>query len=164
MDRAATERRLMRLLLLLLLLLPGLALAALEGFDTAQEEARFRALSEQLRCLVCQGQSIADSNADLANDLKREVRRMILEGRSDAEIKDFMVARYGDFVLFKPPIRGSTYFLWFGPFGLLIIGLISWFLLARRRQADVSASALSAAEQERLAQVLQAAQEPRGNP
>lgn len=162
MDRAIAERRLMQRLLFLLLLLPGVALAALGGFDTPQDEARFRALSEQLRCLVCQGQSIADSNADLANDLKREVRRMILEGRSDAEIKEFMVARYGDFVLFKPPVRVSTYLLWFGPFGLLIVGLMAWFLLARRRQADNNEYALSAQERERLTQLLQG-DEPRGD-
>lgn len=139
----------MKRLLFLLLLLPGLALAALGDFDTPQQEARFRDLSQQLRCLVCQGQSIADSNADLANDLKREVRRMILEGRSDAEIKEFMVARYGDFVLFKPPVKGSTYLLWFGPFGLLLGGFVTWLMLARRRQADVTAGQLSASERER---------------
>src|SRR5690625_1742669 len=108
MDRATAKRKLIPHLLLLLLLLPGLAVAALGGFDTPQEEARFRSLSEQLRCLVCQGQSIADSNAELAIDLKREVRRMILDGQSDAEIKEFMVARYGEFVLFKPPVKTST--------------------------------------------------------
>lgn len=151
----------MKRLLFLLLLLPGLALAALGDFDTPQQEARFRDLSQQLRCLVCQGQSIADSNADLANDLKREVRRMILEGRSDAEIKEFMVARYGDFVLFKPPVKGSTYLLWFGPFGLLLGGFVTWLMLARRRQADVTAGQLSASERERLARVL--SQDSRGD-
>jgi cytochrome c-type biogenesis protein CcmH len=150
-----------RRLFFALLLLPAVALAALDGFDTPQEEARFRSLSEQLRCLVCQGQSIADSNADLANDLKREVRRMILAGQTDAEIKDFMVARYGDFVLFKPPVKSSTYLLWFGPFGLLIIGLGVWFVLARRRQ-DEATTTLSAADKARLAQLL-GDQEPRGD-
>lgn len=124
----------MKRLILLLLLVPALAVAALGEFETPQQEARYRALSQQLRCLVCQGQSIADSDADLAKDLKREVRRMILEGRTDAEIKDFMVARYGDFVLYKPPVKASTYLLWFGPFVLLIGGLVTWSVLARRQR------------------------------
>jgi len=144
----------MKRLLFLFLLLPGLALAALGDFDTPQQEARFRDLSQQLRCLVCQGQSIADSNADLANDLKREVRRMILEGRSDGEIKEFMVARYGDFVLFKPPVKGSTYLLWFGPFGLLIVGFATWLMIARRRPPADAAGMLSDSERERLSRVL----------
>ncbi len=145
----------MKRLILLLLLVPALAVAALGEFETPQQEARYRALSQQLRCLVCQGQSIADSDADLAKDLKREVRRMILEGRTDAEIKDFMVARYGDFVLYKPPVKASTYLLWFGPFVLLIGGLVTWSVLARRRQAG--SEALSDAERERLRQILDGA-------
>lgn len=145
----------MKRLILLLLLVPVLAVAALGEFETPQQEARYRALSQQLRCLVCQGQSIADSDADLAKDLKREVRRMILEGRTDAEIKDFMVARYGDFVLYKPPVKASTYLLWFGPFVLLIGGLVTWSVLARRRQAG--SEALSDAERERLRQILDGA-------
>lgn len=145
----------MKRLILLLLLVPALAVAALGEFETPQQETRYRALSQQLRCLVCQGQSIADSDADLAKDLKREVRRMILEGRTDAEIKDFMVARYGDFVLYKPPVKASTYLLWFGPFVLLIGGLVTWSVLARRRQAG--SEALSDAERERLRQILDGA-------
>ena len=148
----------MRRLLVLLLLLPALAFAALGEFETAEQQARFRALSEQLRCLVCQGQSIADSNADLAKDLKREVRRMILEGRSDTEIKDFMVARYGEFVLYKPPVKASTYLLWFGPFALLIGGLTTWGLLARRRSASADAP-LSADDRARLRQILDRAEQ-----
>jgi cytochrome c-type biogenesis protein CcmH len=131
-----------------------------DGFDDPREQARYRALGEQLRCLVCQGQSIADSNADLANDLKREVRRMMHEGRTDAEILDYMVARYGDFVLFKPPVKASTYALWYGPFVLLLLGLISWFLLARSRQPDKHAR-LSHDEQTRLEQLLAAETNPR---
>jgi len=162
-DRATAQRGLIWPLLLLLLL-PSLAPAALDGFDAPEQEARFRALSQELRCLVCQGQSIADSNADLANDMKREVRRLILEGRSDAEIRDFMVARYGDFVLFRPPVKGSTYFLWFGPFALLAVGLISWFVLARRRRAVAADVVLSAAERQRLAELLAAERKPEENP
>jgi cytochrome c-type biogenesis protein CcmH len=143
----------MKRFLVMLALLPALAWSAAGGFDTPQQEARYRTLTEQLRCLVCQGQSIADSNADLAGDLKREVRRMILDGRSDAEITEFMVARYGDFVLFKPPVKGSTYLLWFGPFLLLLVGLVVWFALLRRSPA-ADGDSLSADERERLARVL----------
>lgn len=144
----------MKRLLLILLLLPALAWGTVGEFETPQQEARYWTLAEQLRCLVCQGQSIADSNADLAVDLKREVRRMILEGKSDAEIADFMVARYGDFVLFKPPVKGSTYFLWFGPFLLLIVGLGVWLALARQR-ARAPTGELSTAERAQLARALQ---------
>lgn len=150
----------MRRILFMLLLFPVLAWGVLDDFDTPQEQARYRALGEQLRCLVCQGQSIADSNADLANDLKREVRRMMREGRTDDEILDFMVARYGDFVLFKPPVKTSTYVLWYGPFALLLLGLVSWFLLARRRQPDKHGR-LSSDEQARLEQLLAADTKPR---
>src|SRR5258706_8513528 len=80
-------------------------------------EARLRILAEELRCLVCQNQTIADSNADLAVDLRREVRAQILQGKSDAEIKNYLVARYGDFVLYKPPVQANTMLLWVGPFG-----------------------------------------------
>lgn len=143
----------MKRLLVMLVLLPALAWSAGDGFPTAEQEARYRSLSGQLRCLVCQGQSIADSNADLADDLKREVRRMILAGKTDAEIVDFMVARYGDFVLFKPPVKGSTYLLWFGPLLLLISGFAVWFTLLRR-PAVAAGGRLSDAERERLARAL----------
>jgi cytochrome c-type biogenesis protein CcmH len=144
----------MKRLMLILALLPTLAWGTVGDFETPQQEARYWALAEQLRCLVCQGQSIADSNADLAVDLKREVRRMVLEGKSDAEIADFMVARYGDFVLFKPPVKASTYLLWFGPFLLLIVGLAIWMALGRQR-ARAPAGELSAAERAQLARALQ---------
>lgn len=143
----------MRRLILILLLVPVLAWGVVDDFNTPEEQARYRALGEQLRCLVCQGQSIADSNADLAQDLKREVRRMMREGRSDAEILDYMVARYGDFVLFKPPVKATTYALWYGPFVLLLLGLLSWFLVARKRRADQHVH-LTADEQARLDQLL----------
>lgn|SRR5690625_4877606 len=150
----------MKRLLLMFLLLPSLAWGVVDDFESPQEQARYRALGEQLRCLVCQGQSIADSNADLAKDLKREVRRLMLEGRSDDEILDYMVARYGDFVLFKPPVKISTYLLWYGPFVLLLLGLLSWFLLSRNRRAD-HPSRLSSSERAHLEQLLAQESEPR---
>ena len=102
-------------------------------------EKRLQGLSEELRCLVCQNQNIADSNAELAQDLRREIRSMIQAGKSDKEIIDFMVTRYGDFVLYRPPVKGITLLLWGGPIALLLLGL---FVLQRylrqraRRMAD----------------------------
>jgi cytochrome c-type biogenesis protein CcmH len=105
---------------------------------SAQFQARLRALSEELRCLVCQNQSLADSNADLAVDLKREVERLMTEGKSDADIKAFLVQRYGDFVLYKPPVQGNTYLLWGGPFALLLAGGLAWRFAQRRSKLNVA--------------------------
>jgi cytochrome c-type biogenesis protein CcmH len=95
-------------------------------------------VAEQLRCLVCQNQTIADSHADLAVDLRRQVREQIVQGKSDQQILDFMVQRYGDFVLYRPPLRASTWLLWFGPFVVLAGGLV--FLLRRLRQRETVVS------------------------
>jgi cytochrome c-type biogenesis protein CcmH len=143
-----------RFLMLLLLLLPLSVSAAVYSFDNPAEATRFRQLTEELRCLVCQGQSIADSNSDLAEDLKGEVYRMIQAGRTDSEITGFMVARYGDFVLFTPPVRGSTWLLWFGPLVLLLVGALVVVALVRQRAPAVE---LSAEERERLARALEQA-------
>ncbi len=96
-------------------------------------EKRLQALSEELRCLVCQNQNIADSNAELAQDLRREIRVMIKDGKSDKEIVDFMVARYGDFVLYRPPVKGITLLLWGGPIALMLLGLVVLLRYLRRR-------------------------------
>jgi cytochrome c-type biogenesis protein CcmH len=118
-------------------------------------EKRLQHLSEELRCLVCQNQNIADSNAELAQDLRREIRGMIQAGKSDKEIIDFMVVRYGDFVLYRPPVKGITLLLWGGPLVLLLLGL---FVLQRylrqraRRMADDRP--LSAAEAGRAEALL----------
>lgn len=93
------------------------------------------AISEQLRCLVCQNQTIADSHADLAVDLRNQVREKIQQGMSDKEIYDYMVQRYGDFVLYRPPLQTTTALLWFGPFLLLIAGLIFLGMKLRRPEA-----------------------------
>ena len=100
-------------------------------------EKRLVAISEELRCLVCQNESIAGSQADLANDLRREIRKMIGEGKTDREILDFMVARYGDFVRYRPPVKPSTWALWGGPFILLAggLGALVFFLRRRNRMA-----------------------------
>ena len=102
-------------------------------------EKRLQVLSEELRCLVCQNQTIADSNAELAQDLRREIRGMIAGGKSDKEIIDFMVARYGDFVLYRPPVKGITLLLWGGPIALMLLGVFALqrYLRQRaRRMAD----------------------------
>ncbi len=109
------------------------ATAAVAQTDAALD-ARLKKLEEELRCLVCQNQSLADSSAGLAEDLRREVRALAVSGKSDAEIKDFLVARYGDFVLYDPPVKRSTWLLWFGPFVLLAGGVGAWWAIARRRK------------------------------
>lgn len=96
-------------------------------------EARLRAVAGELRCLVCQNQTIADSNAPLAVDLRRQVREMLKRGDSEQQIRDYMTQRYGDFVLYRPPVQGSTALLWFGPAVLLIGGLAGLVWLLRRR-------------------------------
>jgi cytochrome c-type biogenesis protein CcmH len=98
-------------------------------------EQRLKRLESDLRCLVCQNQTLADSNAPLAEDLRREVRTLAVAGKSDDEIRAFLVARYGDFVLYRPPVKGTTWLLWFGPFALLALGALVWLGVVRRRRA-----------------------------
>ena len=123
------------------------ALALAAGAALAQPaadeafEQRLKRLETDLRCLVCQNQTLADSNAPLAEDLRREVRELALAGKSDAEIRAFLVARYGDFVLYKPPVKESTWLLWFGPFLLLGGGLAVWLAIVRHRRRAVPAEA-----------------------
>ena len=93
-------------------------------FETPKQEARFNKLTQELRCLVCQNQNLADSDAQLAHDLRAEVHEMLLTGKSDDEIKTFMVERYGDFVLYRPPVQENTYLLWLAPLALLLIGAL----------------------------------------
>ncbi len=97
-------------------------------------DARLKNLEEELRCLVCQNQTLADSTAPLAQDLRREVRELAQQGKSDAEIKQYLVARYGDFVLYKPPVKPTTWLLWFGPFAFLLGGGLVWYVVLRRRR------------------------------
>lgn len=122
---------------LVLALVPLLALgSAIEPYDFQSDvqRQRFKSLAEQLRCTVCQNQSLADSDAPLATDLRDEVFRMLQEGRSDQEIRNFMVERYGDYVLFRPPVAGHTILLWGGPVALLLIGLVAAVIVIRKRR------------------------------
>ena len=115
--------------------LPLQAREAVPMAADAATEQRLVAISSELRCLVCQNESIAGSNAELANDLRREIRTMIRDGKSDAEIMDFMVSRYGDFVRYRPPLKGSTLLLWFGPVLLFVVALGAMVRYLRRRTA-----------------------------
>lgn len=122
-------------------------------FDDPKKEARFKQLGEELRCLVCQNQTIADSNAGLALDLRKELYDLIQRDASDEEIKNFMVSRYGDFVLYNPPVKTSTYLLWFGPFVLVIIGFVV-LLRMIRNVGKQTEQTLSAEDQQRVQQLL----------
>ncbi len=117
-------------------------------------EARFKVLGHELRCLVCQNQTLADSNADLARDLRTEVEAQIRQGKTDPQIKDYLVARYGDFVLYRPEVKSSTYLLWGGPFALLAGGGLAWVLSRRRKHvSDIDSrehSALSTDQAKKL--------------
>lgn len=133
----------MRRWLVLLLLLPALAFGAIESreFNDPAREVRYFDLINKLRCLVCQNQNLADSNADLARDLRDKTYEMILAGNSDEEITDFMVERYGEFVLYEPPLNVHTLLLWLAPALLALIGAVVFFTLVRpRRRVDPGVS------------------------
>jgi cytochrome c-type biogenesis protein CcmH len=115
-------------------------------------DARLKRLESELRCLVCQNQTLADSNADLADDLRREVRALAVSGKSDAEIKSYLVARYGDFVLYNPPLKPLTALLWLGPFALLCGGALVWWIVLRRRELALAALAPQATKSDRAAE------------
>jgi len=111
----------------------ALAIDAERAFEDPAMQARYETLTRELRCLVCQNQTIADSNATLAQDLRREVRELMTEGKSDQEIHEFLTARYGDFVLYNPPVKPRTYLLWAAPLLLVMIGLGGAVLVILRR-------------------------------
>ena len=141
------------------LTLAGVAQAAIDTYEFANdaERDRFRELTKELRCPKCQNQDIADSNAPIATDLRREIYRMLGEGKDNQQILDFMVARYGDFVLYKPALTSKTAVLWFGPLALLVGGLVVIGVIVgrRRRTEQVEGSdTLSAEERQRLDTLL----------
>ena len=146
-----------RLLMIVCLALSSLGVGAKEAASTAEDpvlEARLLAISEELRCLVCQNESLAGSRADLANDLRREVRTLIREGKTDKEILDFMVVRYGDFVRYRPPVKPTTWLLWVGPFLLLGGGVFALIVFLRRQKRDQLAPAPHSDEERHRAQAL----------
>jgi len=145
-----------RIFILLLCLMPLFAYAG-EAKDMATDqvlEKRMIGLAEKLRCLVCQNESLASSHAELAADLRREVRELMTKGMSDQEIKDYLVARYGDFVLYEPPVKSYTLLLWFGPFALLLVGLALLLVQLRKRRSAMPEVALSSEAQQRASALL----------
>ncbi len=143
-------------LMLVLLTCGGVAAKdAVQLADDPVVEQRLIAISEEMRCLVCQNESLAGSRADLANDLRRELRALIKQGKTDEEIKEFMVSRYGDFVLYRPPVKPTTWILWAGPFGLMVVGVAALFVYLRRRNAEIVPGGLTDEERKRADALLQ---------
>ena len=122
--------------------------------DDPVTEQRLISISEEMRCLVCQNESLAGSRSDLANDLRREIRTLIKEGKSDDQIRSFMVERYGDFVLYRPPVKPITWLLWIGPFVILAIGIAALLIYLRRRNALASNKALTAEDNQKIDALL----------
>ena len=125
--------------------------------EDPQIAQRMRALTEQLRCLVCQNETLADSRADLAEDLRKEIREQMKAGKSDQEIIAFLTQRYGDFVLYKPPVKSTTYLLWFGPFVLLFAGTGVLYLYLKKRRELIDEKPLTADERTRAEEILRQA-------
>ena len=122
--------------------------------EDPQLEARLVDISQELRCLVCQNESLASSHAELADDLRREVRELIRQGKTDQEVKDFLVARYGDFVLYRPEVKPLTWVLWFGPFVLLLVAAVFLGVYLRQRRQQVAPAVLSDEDRARAQQWL----------
>jgi cytochrome c-type biogenesis protein CcmH len=147
-------RRILLLATLLFLSHMGLAATLAEyTFETPQKHEEFRTIIEQMRCLVCQNESLAGSNAELAVDLRNEIYDMMKAGQNKDQIVDFMVARYGDFVLYSPPVKPSTYPIWFGPVIIFFIGALFLFNIVRRKNRSRETE-LSSEEQQRLDTLL----------
>jgi Uncharacterized protein involved in biosynthesis of c-type cytochromes len=146
-----------RLLALLMLALALGAAGAKEAAPLAEDpavEQRLVAISEEMRCLVCQNESLSASRSDLAQDLRRELRTLIKQGKTDAEIRDFMVSRYGDFVLYRPRVSPTTWLLWAGPFLLMIVAVVVLLVYLRRRNRVVGEAQLSEEETRRAEALL----------
>lgn len=147
--------RILFVVLLLLFVTP--VLAQEPQLADPKLEQRARDLSHEIRCVVCQSQSVAESDSDIARDMRALIREQIAAGQSDQQIRDYLVARYGDFVLFEPPFKATTYVLWIGPFVLLVLASIGVAVYFRRRAAQPAVGReLSAAERSRVAELLRA--------
>jgi cytochrome c-type biogenesis protein CcmH len=147
-------KRLLALMLLALVLGSAWARDATPLAEDPAVEQRMLSISEEMRCLVCQNESLAASRADLALDLRRELRELIKQGKTDAEIREFMVSRYGDFVLYRPRVSPRTYLLWGGPFVLMIAAVVVLMIYLRRRNRAVGAAPLSEEETRRAEALL----------
>ena len=150
-------KRLAVLLLLALVVATGWAREATPLADDPVVEQRLVAISEEMRCLVCQNESLSASRSDLAQDLRRELRTLIRQGKSDAEIREFMVSRYGDFVLYRPRVKPVTWLLWAGPFVLMLAGVAMLLVHLRRRNRAVAEAELTEDETLRAQALLQEA-------
>jgi cytochrome c-type biogenesis protein CcmH len=149
------------LLLALQCALPAFANEAQPLAEDPVVEKRLIGISAELRCLVCQNESLAGSRADLALDLRREIRTLIKDGKTDAEITDFMVSRYGDFVLYRPPVNRVTWLLWFGPFVLLIGAVVVLVRMVRQSQNSKQPKGLDAAQRAKALALLQDTELPK---
>ncbi|MGZ5049934.1 MAG: cytochrome c-type biogenesis protein [Methylobacter sp.] len=145
-----------RLAIVLLLALSGLAYAGVEyrEFQNPEQQQAYESLTSELRCLVCQNQTIADSNAELAADLRRQVYEMLQQGKSREDIAQFMTDRYGDFVLYNPPFKLKTGLLWLGPVAFLLTGLVALVLFARRKKTSETAE-LDAEKRQKVRSLLE---------
>jgi cytochrome c-type biogenesis protein CcmH len=155
-DRSLTSAAFVGLLALVLFFSFALPIIAKDAqpAEDPQIEQRMKALTEQLRCLVCQNETLADSRADLAEDLRKEIREQMQAGKSDQEIIAFLTQRYGDFVLYKPPVKKTTYLLWFGPFALLFGGTAVLFRYLKQRRELITDQPLTDAERKQAEELL----------
>jgi cytochrome c-type biogenesis protein CcmH len=147
-------RRVSILFLVLISLAPVVRAKDAQSVEDPQIAVRMQALTQQLRCLVCQNETLADSRADLAEDLRKEIREQMKAGKSDSEIIAFLTQRYGDFVLYNPPVKATTYLLWFGPFVLLIAGTLFLYRYLKRRRELIQDQPLTAAEHKQAEELL----------
>jgi cytochrome c-type biogenesis protein CcmH len=148
------KRQLAYLLLLCALAVTVVAQTAQPLAEDPEVEKRLQELSKELRCLVCQNETLADSRAGLAEDLRKEIREQIKAGKSDKEIIAFLTARYGDFVLYRPRVTPVTYLLWFGPFVLLVVGLAVLYRQLKQRRALITETPLSAHDRRQIEELL----------
>ncbi len=149
-----SKRQFVLLLSILIVSSSGWAKEAVPVAENPEIEKRMIALSEELRCLVCQNESLAGSRSDFAKDLRREIREQLMANKSNKEITDFLVARYGDFVLYRPPIKSTTMLLWFGPFIFLLIGAGALIIYLKQRRKLLEETSLSEEELEQAEKLL----------
>ena len=146
-------QRLFSVLMLLIFSLSAIAATEVREFDSVQQEQQYHGLIDELRCLVCQNQNLADSNAALAQDLRERTYQMVRSGDSSDEIIDYMVARYGEFIMYRPPLRTSTYLLWFGPLVFLLLAVLTVVLYWRRTRRNTGVK-LDAASRQKVRKLL----------
>ncbi len=145
---------------LLMLASPAWSGEARPNAENPEIEARMNNLAEDLRCLVCQNESLAGSHAELAEDLRREIRDQMKQGKNDKEVIDYLTTRYGDFVLYRPPFKPVTFLLWGGPVLFLGIGIIVWYVSLKRRRAMQDTQVVSEADMQRAHQLLDEGDSP----